>query len=291
MSNVEKKESLFDKVTGRVNDLAKHGGLDIPKNYSIENAVKSAFLILQDTEDRNKKPVLSVCTQASVSNAILKMVAQGMNPAKAQCYFIAYGDKLNYQRSYQGSIALAKRVGNVKEVNANIIYDGDEYATEVNTDTGRRRLLKHDSPFENRDDKKIKGGYAIVLFNDGTSRLEEMTIAEIKASWMMGQTKGNSPAHSGFAGEMAKKTIINRALKTIINSSSDSDLMDEDSVSSIEAIGIDSEVKEKANSKSLSFDDGFEDAVMTQEPKKEPEKEPVQTGSKKKDDSDEIKFE
>jgi recombination protein RecT len=273
--------------------------LDLPKSYSAQNALKSAFLLLQDTVDKDKKPVLQNCTPASISNSILKMVAQGMNPAKTQCYFIAYGNKLTYMRSYHGTIALAKRVGDVKEVNANIIYDKDEYVSEINTDNGRRRLVKHDSPFENRDDKKIKGGYAVVLFNDGTSRLEEMTIAEIKASWMMGQTKGNSPAHSGFSGEMAKRTIINRALKTIINSSSDSDLMEEDSNEGpVEASGIDSEVKEKANKKSLSFDHGFEDAQVEEEKpdpeakknEKKFEKEAKKPDSKQ-DDVEEVEFE
>jgi recombination protein RecT len=276
MSQVEKKESLFDKIAVRVSELTDNGGLDLPKNYSVDNALKSAYLILQDTVDRDKKPVLNVCTQASITNSILKMVSQGMNPAKTQCYFIAYGDKLTYMRSYHGSIALAKRVGDVKEVNANIIYQDDNYVTEIDTETGRRRLIKHDSPFTNRDDKKILGGYAIVLFNDGTSRLEEMTIAEIRQAWMMGQTKGNSPAHNGFSGEMAKRTIINRALKVVINSSSDSDLMDEDQPNTPdEAAGIKEEVKAKANRKALSFDDGIEDAQVVTETKKQPEPEKV----------------
>jgi recombination protein RecT len=39
-------------------------GLVFPANYSVSNALNSAYLILQETKDRNDKPVLSgVCTK------------------------------------------------------------------------------------------------------------------------------------------------------------------------------------------------------------------------------------
>jgi recombination protein RecT len=100
--------------------------------------------------------------------------------------------------------------------------------------------------------------------------LEEMTIQEILKAWGQGQTKGNSPAHQNFKGEMAKKTVINRALKTLINSSTDSGLMDED---------VDSnpteEPKTKANSEPLDFDEHEEVESKTTAPepvKEEPKK-------------------
>lgn len=51
-------------------------------------------------------------------------------------------------------------------------------------------------------------------------------MAQIRAAWGQGATKGGSPAHKNFAEEMAKKTVIGRACKAIINSSDDAWLYD-----------------------------------------------------------------
>lgn len=259
------KKELQDQIISHVESLVEMGSISLPKDYKVGNAMRSAFLILQDVKDRNGKPALEVCTKASVANSMLKMVTQSMNPALTQCYFMVAGNQLVYMRSYMGSIALGKRIANVKEVNANLIYKKDEYVSEIDTSTGRRRLLKHTSPFENRDDNNIIGAYAIVLFNDGTSRLEEMTLGEIVKSWEMGAAKGNSPAHKGFKGEMSKKSVIARSLKIAINSSTDSENMDDDSESAIDISQENLKEKKKlANSTEITFDD-HEDAQVVEE--------------------------
>lgn len=242
---------FFNSVSDQITKLTTDGGIELPQQYSVANALKSAWLILSETTDKNGKNVLESCSRPSIINGLMKMVTQGLNPAKMQCYFIAYGDKLNFQRSYQGSIALAKRVANVKAVNANVIYKNDQYVTTIDPSTGVKKLMQHEQKLENRNDADIIGAYAIVVFNDGTSQLEEMTMQEILKSWGQGQTKGNSPAHQNFKGEMAKKTVINRALKTLINSSTDSGLMDDDG----EASPSMEETKTKANTEAFDFDE------------------------------------
>lgn len=125
LANQEK--TLADNVLNKVNMFAKTGALKLPENYSAANALKFAWLMLSQTVDKDKRPVLQTCSKESVANAFLEMCIQGLNPMKKQCYFIAYGGKLEMQRSYQGSIAVAKRVGNVKSVHANVIYEGDVF--------------------------------------------------------------------------------------------------------------------------------------------------------------------
>ncbi|WP_114752349.1 recombinase RecT [Pleomorphovibrio marinus] len=271
---VQKSKEFIQDVTNRVTSLQESGEIKFPANYSPQNALSSAWMSISELTDKNGKPVSESCTKVSIANALMKMVVQGLSPVKNQCYFIAYGDKLTFQRSYQGTIAVAKRVGDVKQVNANVIYKGDEYTTEIDQ-TGVRKLVRHDSPFDNRDDNNIRGAYAVVVFNDGSTKLEEMTILEIKKAWAQGATKGNSPAHTNFSGEMAKKTVINRALKTIVNSSADTDLFEEDDTTQTEA----PKIPKEANKQSLSFDDYEE----VKEPQKGVDKgpEPVKQEPKK----------
>src|SRR5690606_29748106 len=142
------------------------------KEYAPQNALSNAWMHLSEQTDKNGKPVTEACSKASIASALMKMVVQGLSPIKNQCYFIPYGSQLQFQRSYQGTIALSKRVGDVKEVNSNLIYEGDDYQTEMSKH-GVKTLIKHDSPFANRDENKILGAYAVVVFNDGSSKLEE----------------------------------------------------------------------------------------------------------------------
>ena len=151
-----------------------------------------------------------------------------MSVSKNQGYFIAYGNKLEFQRSYFGTVALAKRVqgGIVTEPVANVIYEGDEFIYTIDPKTGLISIIKHDQKLENIDDSKIKAAYAIVTYADGKTQTTIMTLAQIKAAWQQGATKGQSPAHKNFPAEMCKKTVIGRACKMVINSSDDAWLYD-----------------------------------------------------------------
>ena len=221
------EKNICDNVLARVNQFQQAREIRLPENYSAENALKSAFLILKETVDRDKKPVLESCTKESIANTLLDMVVQGLSPVKKQCYFIAYGNKLQLSRSYQGSIVVAKRVG-LKDIVSNVIYEGDAFEYEINPETGRKRLLKHDQDFMNIDLKKIKGAYALYELTDGTKDMELMNINQIHKAWEQGAAKGNSGAHTNFTDEMCKKTVYGRACKSIINSSDDANLFNED---------------------------------------------------------------
>ena len=225
---VKKAEpQITEMVLQRVNQMQSDGGINLPGDYSAANALRAAYLIIADMKDsKNGVPVLQVVKKESVYNALFNMTTQGLNPAKRQCSFIQYGDKLHMQREYAGSIALAKRYGDVKEINAVLIYEGESPVFEIDTTTGRKKLISHNMNWENIDDAKIKGAYAIVQFNDGSTNVEIMTMAQIRKSWDQGQAKGQSPAHKNFPGEMAKKTVINRACKLLIASSDDSVLFE-----------------------------------------------------------------
>ncbi len=257
------ERTISDQVLAKINQFQQAGALTLPKDYSAENALKSAFLILQETVDRDKNPVLTVCTKESVASSLLDMVVQGLSPMKKQCYFIAYGKKLQLSRSYQGSVAIAKRVG-MKEVVANVIYDGDEFVYEIIAETGHKRVVKHVQNFENIDLAKIKGAYAITEMENGTKELTLMNMKQIRNSWNQGAAKGNSGAHTNFTDEMAIKTVIQRACKPIINSSDDSHLYDEDEEKEVREQKVDANVEEI----------GFEDVTTPTNVQPEPEQRP-----------------
>lgn len=214
--------NVCDEVIARVNKMEEDKMLVLPKDYAVENHLKAAWLILQETTTKDGKPVLEYCSKPSIANCLLDMTLQGLSASKKQCYFVAYGNKLTLMRSYFGTVALAKRTGNIKtEPIANVVYEGDEFVYEIDPDTGLTRVVKHTQRMENIDINKIKGAYAIVKLANGTTQVTVMSIQQIRAAWGQGATKGASPAHTKFTDEMCKKTVIGRACKMVINSSDD----------------------------------------------------------------------
>lgn len=252
-------ENKFEVILDRIVKL-EETGVQFPKDYSPENAARAAWLILQEAKDRNSKPVLEVCTTESIANSMLKMVTLGLNPIKKQCYFIPYGDKLECQPSYQGAIATAKRYG-LKFIPANVIYKNDAFEYAISED-GRTKVTKHDQSLDNLNGPII-GAYAVANMEDGVIDTTIMTIEDIRKAWEQGATKGKSPAHNNFTGEMCKKTVINRACKTIINSSDDADLFeDRPSDSPVEA-HVKKEISHNANKRPLDFEESTEDRSRT----------------------------
>ncbi len=197
-------------------------GLSFPPNYSVSNALNSAYLILQETTDTQKNPVLKSCSKQSIASSLMDMTIQGLNPMKKQCYFVAMGGKLKLMRSYQGTMSVAKRCG-VKTVSAEVIYEGDTFKYHI--ENGVKYIDEHIQDFMNIDTAKIKGAYAIVTLEDGSTYTEIMNILQIKKAWSKGYGyKDGAGVHGDFGDQMAKKTVISRACKNIINSSDDANL-------------------------------------------------------------------
>lgn len=254
-------EATVTSVLTRIAEIQATGEIVLPADYVPENAVRAAWLMLPGVVDRAGNPALEVCTKESICNALFDMVTSGLSVSKKQGYFVVYGNKLQFDQSYIGDITIAKRVANVKEVNAVTVYKDDVFEYEVDFSSGRKKVTKHEQKLQNVDLTKIVGAYAIVTYNDGSSDSEIMTIDQIKTSWSMGGAKGNSPAHNKFPDQMCEKTVIARALKIESSSSSDKGLLTDKT-----AIDVQQEIKTEANKEPLNFDASkVEDAEVIEE--------------------------
>lgn len=247
------EDATPNAIIERVKSYISTGSMNLPAEYSVDNAVRFAFLKLADMTSKDGKPIADVVTKASIATAVMTMAIQGLSLAKNQCYFIPYGNKLSYQRSAFGSVALAKRVADIKDIKGVAIFKDDQFEYEIEPSTGRKRVLKHVQTLECLDGE-IKGAYAVVTFNDGTTDVELMTKAQLAASWSM--SKAGTGTHTKFPEEMVIKTILGRAAKKHINVSNDSDLMGDDSDEIEEdkpTADLKNTLKTEANSKPLSF--------------------------------------
>ena len=255
IKKIEEKQ-ITDIVFNKVVGLQAKGAIDFPNNYSVGNALKSAYLILQEAKTREKKPVLQVCTQESIANALLDMVVQGLNPAKQQCYFIPYGNQLTLSRSYLGTIALTKRLKGVKDVVAYPIYKNDKLDIGFDILTGKTKINEFKPALDHKAQDLI-GALGIVVGENEILYLEYMNMEQIRNAWNQGTMKGNSPAHKNFPDQMAIKTVINRVCKKYVNAADDSDKIADLISKTAEEVDneLEIEMAENANAKELPLDE------------------------------------
>lgn len=213
------QEETTQQILDKVNCWQETGELILPKDYKVGNAIKLAWLYLQTVEDRSHRKAIDVCTKDSICNALLDMVLHGEYPKK-HCYFIVYGDRLEWNERYLGKYMRAKRDTEIEAVYPQVVYQGDEFVYTID-ELGQYQLVKHVPNLDNLDITKIKAAYAIVVNKDKTRHMEIMTLDQIKKSWMQGAAKGTSGAHTNFTDQMCKKTVMARACKIALDSQAD----------------------------------------------------------------------
>lgn len=247
---------FIDALTEQVKQK-QEAGLTIPADYSPNNALMGAYLWLKDHND-----ILTGCTQPSIANALMDMVTMGLSVQKQQGYFIKYGSQCHFQRSYFGNVTIARRYG-MKDITANIVYEGDTFEAEADPETGHLRLVKHVVDLFRDENAPMKGAYAVVTMADGSSYMELMTMSQIKAAWRQSKNyrDGGNGVHQKFPDQMAKKTVLNRLLKSIVNTHGDSYVVaamsDSETIDSVDIIEaeVSQDISERANAIPFEYED------------------------------------
>lgn len=135
------------------------------------------------------------------------------------CHLIPYGKSVEFQLNYKGYLELLRRTGEVKDIYAYLVFENDEFEYAL----GLHRDIRHVPNVKSeRNEAKITHCYAVVEFKNGGLAFECLTKDEIDhIRDTSTSNKGNTPAWKNHYGEMAKKTVIKRLLKTLPISSED----------------------------------------------------------------------
>lgn len=198
--------------------LKKNGDVILPPNYDVNDAVKALYLKTIQTVDKQKKPVLEVCTRESIEQVVQNYVSKGLNIAKNQCYLVCYGNTLTLQESYFGKQKEANAYAGIT-INSNVIYEGEKVNIVVRPNG--TKIIEHTPDFSKFDTNKIVGAYAIAVNDKGeVVDSDIMTMKEIRQSWAKSSSGGT--VHKEFPVEMTRKTVIARLAKRFINTSDDS---------------------------------------------------------------------
>lgn len=215
VSTTATQQSVSKQITQEFDVLIKDQGYQVPKGFVVANALQGALLMIgQDsklTQIANSNP-------DSLKKALFEMIIQGLSPMKKQAYFIPYGNQIQLQRSYFGTQAVLKRLPEIEDIKAKVVHEGEKFVIDYD-DHDELSVKEHHTSIDLLDNP-IVAVYSVIYTKDGSKRYEVMTKKQIDASWSKSKNKS---VQNQFGEEMAKRTIINRAAKNIINTSEASD--------------------------------------------------------------------
>lgn len=216
---MENKKELVKPVLVEEKALAKiqaymELGMTIPEGFSPANSLKKARFMLNDMKVGGK-PVLEVCTEESVMQALLDSVAKGLDFSESQIYFIPRNNQMTTMESVYGRIVRAKRASKYYKPIVGYVHEGDIFDFGIDVNTGYTKIIEHKTSVENLD-KPFIAAYAYVTDNDGNTDVFVMTRKEWLKSWTK-SSNGASVAKE-FERDMIYRTIIKKSTKSLVNS-------------------------------------------------------------------------
>lgn len=155
-----------------------------------------------------QNPALATCTPQSFIGAMLNAASLGLevNSPLGHAYLIPYGSNCQFQLGYRGMIELAHRSGDIKSIEAHVVYANDDFDFEF----GLSPKLKHKPAKKDRGD--VAWVYAVYHTKDGGYGFEVMSVDDINRHRAKYSKAKNSPWDSEWES-MAKKTVLKRVLK------------------------------------------------------------------------------
>lgn len=145
-----------------------------------------------------------------IMNAAREALDLGLNfnAAMPEAYLVRYKRNVQLVPSYGGLIALAMRAGIVKSVDARLVYEGDV----MHDVGGSSPSFSVEHRHETTDEARVTHVYAVAHLHSGGYKHEVMSREQIERVQRASKTQMVWGPHWG---EMARKTVIRRLMKTL----------------------------------------------------------------------------
>lgn len=163
----------------------------------------------------SSNPKLADTTPQSFLGAMMTAAQLGVEPNTplGQAYLIPYWNsksrcnECQFQLGYKGLLDLAYRSGMITMIQAQTVYENDEFTYSFGLDP----QLRHVPARSNRGAPSYV--YAVFKTKDGGCGFEVMSMEDVRAhAQKYSKTYHNGPWQTNFE-EMAKKTVLKKALK------------------------------------------------------------------------------
>lgn len=166
----------------------------------------------------NQTPELAQCSTQSVLGCLMKCTALGMEPSAVdglgRAYILPFNSRKTGRKEatfilgYKGMIDLARRSGELRDISARAVHEGDEFEYEY----GLNETLRHVPSPEPLDGRPLTHVYMVAHFKDGGHYIDVMTRQEVEQVKRRSKASKYGPWVTDYEA-MAMKSVIRRAFK------------------------------------------------------------------------------
>lgn len=207
--------SLMAEWRADVNRMEGQFKMALPAHIPVERFIRVVLTALQN----NQK--LLACSKQSFFNACVRCAQDGLLPDGREAAIVPFGEEGDSGRSradlagYMPMVAgIRKKIrnsGEIKDLRAAVVYEGDEFAYEL----GDEPFIRH-KPKPGGRTRPIRYVYSIAVFRDGTLSRDVMPIEEVEEvrKKFSRSKKGPWSVPESYA-EMALKTVVKHHAKTL----------------------------------------------------------------------------
>jgi len=202
---VNKKIDTLERAHEKLESLMEQKNKALPSEFNRQRFLQNVFTVLKDTDRVGK------ANPQDLAREILKGALLGLDFFRGECYIIMYGSRPNFQTDYKGERKIARKYSlkPIRNMYAKVVRHGDEL--EIIDNDAKTHIRFEPIPMST---KEIKGAFAKVIFQDGSLLYESMNIDQLKSvAENFGNT--NTKAYKYTAGEMYKKIVLRRLLKSV----------------------------------------------------------------------------
>lgn len=200
------------------------------KKYAVavyDGKVKERFIeVVQDERIYHREVIFAIqaihgsealqrCSPDSIRNAVVNIALTGasLNPVLQQSFLIPRKGRCCLDFSYRGLANIAISSGGVLNVDADVVYEKDEFYYE----RGLTPVLRH-IPHLDGDRGKLKYAYATATLPSGIKQflvIHADEMEKVKKTSIAYTKGGDTPWKGDFEPEMWRKTAVKRLYKLL----------------------------------------------------------------------------
>jgi recombination protein RecT len=160
-------------------------------------------------------PRLLECTPQSIALGLMKCAVLGLEPdgLMGEAFLVPYGNVATFQAGFKGLCKLARQSGEIDDIWAEVVYEGDEFDEEK----GLAPKITHKPCRDFAKRGGLLAAYAVARFKGGATRARVIYGDEIEKVKQIVKKRGGKLTGPWIdhEAEMWKKTVIIRLCKTL----------------------------------------------------------------------------
>lgn len=183
----------------------------MPKHMDSERLYQLAISAI------NHEQKLLEAQPATLLSCIMKCSALGLEPSAVdglgRAYILPFYNNKKRQMEatfilgYKGMLELARRSGQIRDISARAVYEGDVFEYEFGLE---EKLVHRPSGKKREQGEKPTHVYMVAHFTDSGHYMDVMTFEEIEAIRQRSKAKDSGPWVTDYEA-MAKKSVVRRA--------------------------------------------------------------------------------